>query len=193
MPVTDHYWAKPGQTPAPAPSSIRLSDGTLRTDPTTFTEAELNDAGYTIKADPPPSAQPWQRVVWDGERWTTPDRDLADVQAETRAAVRQEAESRLRPLLDEYNEPERLSWERQLEQARAFKADSTASTPLMDALATARGLTRDQMADRIIGAADTFESQAGAILGLQQAAEGAAKNATTAEDAYKARDVDWPS
>jgi hypothetical protein len=193
MPVTDHYWAKPGQTPAPAPSSIRLSDGTLRTDPTTFTEAELNDAGYTIKASPPPSAEPWQRVVWDGEQWTTPDRDLADVQAETRAAVRQEAESRLRPLLDEYNEPERLSWERQLEQARAFEADNTAKTPLMDALATQRGLTRDQMADRIIGAADTFESQAGAILGLQQAAEDAAKAATTAEDAYKARNVNWPS
>jgi hypothetical protein len=193
MPVIDYYWAKPRQTPAPAPSSIRLSDGTLRTDPRTFTEAEMQDAGYTIKASPPPSAQPWQRVEWDGEQWTTPDRDLATVQAESRAVVRQEAEDLLRPLLDEYNEPERLSWDRQLEQARAFKADNTANTPMMDALASSRDLTRDQMADKIIGAADTFESQAGAILGLQQAAEDAAKNATTAEDAYKARNVDWPS
>ena len=89
MSVTDFYWARESQTPAPAPDSIRLSDGRLRTDKTTFTEAEMQDAGYTVKADPPPSPKSWQTLAWDGSQWTTPDRDLATVRAERKAQLTQ--------------------------------------------------------------------------------------------------------
>jgi hypothetical protein len=180
----------------------RLYPSNLPANPTPEQLAPVNVE--PIRETERPDAQPWQQVVeaepvdtdGDGVReqqWKVEDRPLADVQAETLRSIRSQAESRLRPLLEEYTEPERLSWERQLAQARAYEADSNATTPLLDALATARGLSRQQMADKVIAAAEQFETQAGAIIGAQQAAEDAARNATTPEDAYKARNVDWPS
>ena len=57
--------------PAPLPFRIRLSDGRTRTNPATFTDAEIADAGYTLSPDKPAHDPETQRVEWDavGEQW----------------------------------------------------------------------------------------------------------------------------
>lgn len=57
--------------PKPLPFRIVLSDGRTRTDPTTFTEEEIIDAGY-IAVDDPPELLENQSLQWDyvNAQWT---------------------------------------------------------------------------------------------------------------------------
>ena len=58
-----------GQYPTSLPERIRLSDGSTRTDSSTFTEEELTDAGY-VAAGVPPSFDPdTEKVIWNGSAW----------------------------------------------------------------------------------------------------------------------------
>lgn len=62
-----------GSYPAPLPFRIILSSGATRTDPATFTPAEIADAGY-VEAPAKPSYDPaTQRLGWDGSDWTVED------------------------------------------------------------------------------------------------------------------------
>ena len=57
--------------PSKLPFRITLSSGNTRTDPSTFTDEEIADAGYEI-APPKPSIIPWgMEVDWDrdAKRW----------------------------------------------------------------------------------------------------------------------------
>lgn len=46
-------YSKNGSYPEPIPFRIRLSNGLTRTEPSTFTENEIADAGYTEVSNPP--------------------------------------------------------------------------------------------------------------------------------------------
>ena len=59
--------------PKPLPHRIVLSDGTTRTDNTTFTDAEIADAGYTAVSDMPSHTND-QKVFWNGTDWYVQDR-----------------------------------------------------------------------------------------------------------------------
>lgn len=48
---------------------IRLSNGDTKTDKTTYTEAELTDAGYAIVGPPPNYNDETQLLEWDGVQW----------------------------------------------------------------------------------------------------------------------------
>jgi antitoxin component HigA of HigAB toxin-antitoxin module len=72
-----------------------------------------------------------------------------------------------------YPESEVLSWAKQETEARAYQADADASTPLIDSLAAARGLTKAELVSRIIAKADAFAVVSGAIIGKRQALEDA--------------------
>lgn len=52
----------------------------------------------------------------------------------------------------------------QVEEARAFKADNTALTPMLQHLAAARGLTVDEMCDRVLSMNASFAAATGAIM-----------------------------
>lgn len=68
-----------GSYPTTIPERIRLSDGQTRTDSTTFTEAELNDAGWIIVSDKPIVNEVYQGVSWSGTDWVIVDRPQEDV------------------------------------------------------------------------------------------------------------------
>lgn len=55
------------------PNKIRLSNGTTRTDRNTFTEEELNDAGYFSTVTIKPVHQINQKVVWEDTDWIVVD------------------------------------------------------------------------------------------------------------------------
>ncbi len=68
-----------------------------------------------------------------------------------------------------YPETERNSWAKQEAEARAWTANNTAATPLLSAIATARGSTLADIAARVITNADAYAVYAGGVIGKRQA------------------------
>lgn len=68
------------QEPTQIPFRIRLSNGTTRSDPSTFTEEELLDAGY-IKIDDKPQCNIKQVVYWslDDVKWIVRDKNRDEI------------------------------------------------------------------------------------------------------------------
>ena len=58
-----------GEYPTSLPERIRLSDGSTRTDSSTFTTEELTDAGYVAAGDSPSFDGDTQKVIWNGTAW----------------------------------------------------------------------------------------------------------------------------
>jgi len=56
------------QYPNELPNRIRLSDGSTRTDKSSFTEEEILDAGY-ILVEEPPIVSGDDVLRWDGDNW----------------------------------------------------------------------------------------------------------------------------
>lgn len=63
----DALYSYKGEEPRPLPEKLRLSDGTTRTDPSTFTEAEILDAGYTGPYTRPDVSDQDGMIGWDSE------------------------------------------------------------------------------------------------------------------------------
>jgi hypothetical protein len=56
------------QYPKRLPNRIKLPDGTTKTNSTTFTEDDLNSAGYVAVENPPVAEYP-NKVDWNGTEW----------------------------------------------------------------------------------------------------------------------------
>lgn len=110
---------------------------------------------------------------------------LADVIAAKQREINAACEAEIAAIRAGYPDSEVLSWPKQEQEARAFTANANAATPLLDALATARGITKAELAARIIVKADLFAGISGGIIGKRQALEDALNalpaNATTAD------------
>lgn len=68
------------------PERIRLSDGSTRTDSSTFTSDELVDAGYVEVSNPPDFNQETHKLVWSSTEWQTIS--LTESEISTRNAIR---------------------------------------------------------------------------------------------------------
>lgn len=66
-------YTKGGAAPAPAPSRITLPDGRTRTNPESFTNAELESAGYTLAPEKPAYDPGSQEITWGGSDWVVAD------------------------------------------------------------------------------------------------------------------------
>lgn len=76
-----------GATPAPLPFRIMLPDGRSRTDPETFTAAEIAEAGY-VPAPAMPEVHDTQHAPeWNGEEWIVRDKTEEEIEAELDAAT----------------------------------------------------------------------------------------------------------
>ena len=81
-----------------------------------------------------------------------------------------------------YPDREIRTFDKQESEARAYAADATASTPLLSALAQARGVPLDELARRVLVKADAFAVASGSIIGQRQALEDRLDACTTLED-----------
>jgi hypothetical protein len=70
-----------GKYPNTLPFRIVLSDGRTRTDQTTFTEEEIDDAGF-ILVDNPPTLLEHQSLSWNGTEWVVHTKTSEEIQAE---------------------------------------------------------------------------------------------------------------
>jgi sulfur carrier protein ThiS len=96
---------------------------------------------------------------------------LDAARAERAAAARIDADQLLATLSVSYPEREVSSWPQQVKDAEAIQADETATTPLLDALASARGIDRVDLAARVLTKADAYAQASGAIIGARQRIE----------------------
>lgn len=90
-------------------------------------------------------------------------------------------ETAIAALTPTYPDSERLTFDKQEAEARAYIADSNADTPLLSALAEGRGIDRAELVRRVIAKADAFSSASGLITGLRQRYEDMLDAATTVE------------
>jgi|GEM_PF-704317 len=79
----------------------------------------------------------------------------------------------------EYPETERNSWAKQEAEARAWMANNAAATPLLSAIATARGTSLADICARVIANADAYAVYAGGVIGKRQALMLRVASATT--------------
>lgn len=84
------------------------------------------------------------------------------------AEIIQDFDSAVLVALGKYTSLEVDSWYKQEKEARDWTADNLSPTPLLDAVATARGTTLTVLASQIITKANAFEVVYGSILGKKQ-------------------------
>jgi len=87
-------YTKNGEYPKPLPNRIRLSNGTTRTDSSTFTAQEISDAGYTLVTAPPTKGD-FQHLRWTGTAWQLvdyTDDEIAAIQRDIRDALLEETD-----------------------------------------------------------------------------------------------------
>lgn len=116
-----------------------------------------------------PALDAWQAAV--DEQDNPPPLSIADAAAERIVTLCSESETAMSVITFGYPEGEIKSWDKQEAEARALLADANASTPLLSAMASARGITVTDLATRVIAKADAFAVAAGAIIGKRQALE----------------------
>lgn len=64
-----------GEYPNVLPFRIKLSNGLTRTDPSTFTESEIIDAGYILVLEPP-IIENWQTLHWENNNWIIKNKNI---------------------------------------------------------------------------------------------------------------------
>lgn len=101
----------------------------------------------------------------------SPLSSFTDVAAAKLREINAYCDAEVAALAAKYPDTEVLSWYRQEREARELQADPQASTPLIDNIAAQRGITREDLASRIITKADDYALEAGAAIGRRQALE----------------------
>lgn len=80
-----------------------------------------------------------------------------------------------------YPDDERLTFDKQEQEARAWLADNSTPTPFIDALAAGRQMEKAELVSRIIAKADAFALASGSLTGQRQRYEDMLDVAETAE------------
>lgn len=158
---------------------------------------------YEVPGDPMPHCVPsgFEHVLPAGSVEITEER-AAEMRAaldpvtaqKLLAALAAEYESRMFIIAADYPPSERESWPVQTSEARALLADVGANTPWIDAASSARGITRLELATRIVSKDNAFRIVSGTLTGLRQAIEDQITAAGTDPQALAAIDVTagWP-
>jgi hypothetical protein len=101
--------------------------------------------------------------------------------AERLAAANAEADRLLTELSATYPDREVISWDQQIREATAYTADATVATPLLSALAAARGVALADLVQKVQAKALAFSAASGRILGARQRLEDQLGAAETVE------------
>lgn len=121
--------------------------------------------------------QSWQEqdMFSDDENSTKAEKEetyLAEIAEKERdsaiAAINEEFEAEVSVLKKGYAQDEIDSWPEQLAQARAYDADNSASTPIIDKAIEENGRTKAEQASRILANAQAYSEFVGAALGRKQ-------------------------
>jgi hypothetical protein len=110
------------------------------------------------------------------------------------SALAAEYEQRMNQISSSYPQSERESWPVQTAEARALIASASASTPWIDAASAARGVTRSELATRIVSKDNAYRAVSGAMTGVRQKFEDQITAAAGNQTALESIDITkgWP-
>lgn len=152
-----------------------------------------------IYVEPPPEQEGYTRV-WRGAWFQVFNEEVPTEPApivtsdQLRTALNAEYERRMQAIATGYPPSERESWPVQTSEAHAMLADTNASTPWIDAAATARNIDRIELARRIVAKDAQYRIISGTLSGIRQRIEDQIDAAGDDQAALKAIDVTqgWP-
>lgn len=98
------------------------------------------------------------------------------------AQINAACEAELAGIRAQYPQAEIDSWPQQELEAAAWTANNATPTPLLDAIATARGVTKADLVTFVQANATAFKALAGAAFGKRQALRAQIDAATTVRD-----------
>lgn len=120
--------------------------------------------------------------VTEEEPYEPPVPTLEEVKAAKLSEINAAADKAIASLTAAYPDREISTFDKQESEARAYAANPTASTPLLSALAQARGIELSELVQRVIAKADILAMASGSIIGQRQALEDRLDTCTTIED-----------
>lgn len=85
--------------------------------------------------------------------------------------INKEYEDAVRNLTIDTPDSEKQTWVKQESEARAYKSDNMALTPLIDAICETRKCTKEYIVNKIIEKADAYAVAIGRLTGIRQAKE----------------------
>ena len=99
------------------------------------------------------------------------DKPAEEIYANKRKNINRDYELAITQLTAGTPESEKGTWSKQEAEARAYTADNTAPTPLIDGIATARGVDRVYLIGKIIEKADAYTVAIAQLTGARQSKE----------------------
>ena len=133
-------------------------------------------------ADVDAYAEAHPEMVTEEQPYVPPVPTLDEVKAAKLSEINAAADRAIATLTATYPDREISTFDKQESEARAYAADATASTPLLSALAQARGIPLDELVRRVLAKADAFAVASGSIIGQRQALEDRLDVCTTVEE-----------
>ena len=124
----------------------------------------------------PPEAAAWCNennayIKADGNSYTIvaiPEPELPELKATKLNEINALYQQAIATLTPTYPDDERLTFDKQEQEALAWPADNSASTPFIDALAAGRQMEKAELVSRIIAKADAFALASGSLTGQRQ-------------------------
>lgn len=116
-------------------------------------------------------AKKYPERVTEEQPYAQPVLTFEEAKAAKLAEINMAADKTIAALTATYPDQEISTFYKQEAEARAYTADPTAPTPLLSALAKARGIDMDELVKRVIAKADAFAAASGYIIGQRQALE----------------------
>lgn len=118
----------------------------------------------------------------EGALLEAPEKDVDTLRSEKLEEINGKYDEATSSLVSTYPQTELLTFDQQEAEARAWEADTSAETPLVDMLALGRQIDKAELVRRIIVKADAFKLAAGYLTGQRQRYEDLLGEAQTAED-----------
>ena len=151
-----------------------------------------NDMPYHVYPYAAEFAEEWDAVfayaeahpecVTEEQPYVPPVPTLEEVKTAKLSEINAAADRAIATLTATYPDREISTFDKQEAEARAYAADPTASTPLLSALAQARGISLPDLVERVLAKADAFAVASGSFIGQRQALEDRLDVCTTVEE-----------
>lgn len=145
--------------------------------------------GQTFTDTYPPEAAVWCNghnayIEVNGDSYiivAIPKPDLPELKANKLGEINAAYQQAIADMTPGYPDDERLTFDKQEQEARAWLADSSTPTPFVDALAAGRQMDKAELVSRIIAKADAFALASGSLTGQRQRYEDMLDVAETAD------------
>lgn len=127
--------------------------------------------------------QRYETVDFDEEEM---EQSMKSVSERVLREIRNRSDKTLQPFLQDYSETEKMTFDLQAQEVYNYKTSpETAKTPIIDGLAKARGISREELIKKAESKIDIFHLVSTSVIGTQQKYEDMVKDILQGENTPK--------